>query len=283
MFHHSVSTQADCNWKWDTEESHLLDLDEHGWVKSLPAPEEPPLYSIAGTVLDVPSSFPSGRYIVLYDGEGTIRYNLGAQKIDDESTPGRDVLNIDISRGLIHCDARAIHQSLQIQIHDEDTDNDSMPDDWERHFGLDPNNAADASSDPDGDGKTNLQEYQQGTHPQIPDSTTAVLGTNLNGVTDWSSQLPFTDLFKMSRSWITQCHYWTNTPDPDCTQENSWDTNEAHLLDLDQQGCEGTLEYRLGAQHIPEESVPGRDIIGIMVLMQSPLPRILEVILETEQ
>jgi methionine-rich copper-binding protein CopC len=46
-----------------------------------------------------------------------------------------------------------------------DTDTDGMPDAWESFFGLDPNSAADATLDADGDGLTNLQEFQAGRHP----------------------------------------------------------------------------------------------------------------------
>jgi len=50
-----------------------------------------------------------------------------------------------------------------------DADGDSLPDTWELQFGLDPLSAAGndgASGDPDADGATNLQEFQQGTHPR---------------------------------------------------------------------------------------------------------------------
>src|SRR4029453_12637357 len=44
-----------------------------------------------------------------------------------------------------------------------------LRDDWETGFGLDPRSASDvngASGDPDGDGRTNAQEQQAGTHPR---------------------------------------------------------------------------------------------------------------------
>ena len=50
-----------------------------------------------------------------------------------------------------------------------DTDGDGLPTAWETFFGLDPTSAAGingANGDPDGDGRTNLQEYQAGTHPK---------------------------------------------------------------------------------------------------------------------
>ena len=50
-----------------------------------------------------------------------------------------------------------------------DTDRDGMPDWWEIANGLDPA-VNDAGDDPDGDGLTNLQEYQNFTDPQSADS-----------------------------------------------------------------------------------------------------------------
>jgi len=49
---------------------------------------------------------------------------------------------------------------------DDDDDNDGIPDDWENaypRYDLDPMNASDAQADNDGDGYTNLQEYEAGT------------------------------------------------------------------------------------------------------------------------
>jgi len=46
-----------------------------------------------------------------------------------------------------------------------DTDEDSIPDNWELFYGLDPNDPSDAESDADGDGLSNLEEFLHGTDP----------------------------------------------------------------------------------------------------------------------
>jgi hypothetical protein len=50
-----------------------------------------------------------------------------------------------------------------------DADGDTLPDEWETTYGLDPRSAASengANGDADADGTTNLQEYQRNTHPR---------------------------------------------------------------------------------------------------------------------
>jgi hypothetical protein len=49
---------------------------------------------------------------------------------------------------------------------DEDDDNDDIPDEWETKYGLDPKDASDAMGDLDNDGKSNLEEYREGTDPR---------------------------------------------------------------------------------------------------------------------
>ena len=47
-----------------------------------------------------------------------------------------------------------------------DTDHDGMPNDWEKKYGFNPNDPADAAKDADGDGFTNLEEYKAETDPK---------------------------------------------------------------------------------------------------------------------
>ena len=49
-----------------------------------------------------------------------------------------------------------------------DADGDGLPDEWEKRYGLNPNDSADANADLDGDEFTNLEEYVAKTDPKDP-------------------------------------------------------------------------------------------------------------------
>jgi len=57
----------------------------------------------------------------------------------------------------------------------QDTDGDGLPDGWENRYGLDRGAAADALLDSDGDGVSNLAEYQAGTNPTDSGSVFRIL------------------------------------------------------------------------------------------------------------
>jgi len=80
-------------WTLKNSSGGTLNLDEHGWVKSLPAGAyaETILYIVDA---NAPYVYPGGQYVVLYEGEGTLSYTLDAVKNLSASTPGRDVINI---------------------------------------------------------------------------------------------------------------------------------------------------------------------------------------------
>ena len=62
-----------------------------------------------------------------------------------------------------------------------DSDGDTIPDDWETRFSLDPLNVNDASQDTDGDGESNLNEYLAGTHPTALPGLTRYLAEGATG------------------------------------------------------------------------------------------------------
>jgi hypothetical protein len=71
-----------------------FDLDSEGWIKSLQPGQ------IARTLmLRGPGVYPIGKYVVLYEGQGTLEYVFGWRKVAAESSPGRDVVEATGSVG----------------------------------------------------------------------------------------------------------------------------------------------------------------------------------------
>ena len=92
--------EGGCSGEWSTGEESKLDLDENGWVRSLPGDGAPEEYTRVTALLfaGMAGIIPAGRYYFLYDGEGTLRYSLDAKKSEEESLPGRDVVHVAPSK-----------------------------------------------------------------------------------------------------------------------------------------------------------------------------------------
>ncbi len=66
----------------------------------------------------------------------------------------------------------------------EDADGDLIADEWERQYGLDENNPADAMLDPDNDGANNLAEFIAETYPLLAESTAPAKEFRITGSAD---------------------------------------------------------------------------------------------------
>jgi uncharacterized protein (DUF1800 family) len=94
--------------------------------------------------------------------------------------------------------------AVQIVDLDLDADSSGIPDWYEMKYALEPGSAALAAADSDGDGLSNLQEYQRGTDPHkadtdgdgLSDSQEIALGTNpLNADTDGDGLSDWAELY----------------------------------------------------------------------------------------
>ena len=81
----------------DTREQDQVAWDADGYATRLPAANDATVkyrYLSALLFQGNGGSHPAGRYVVLYDGNGTIEYGGAGRKVAAESTPGRDVLDV---------------------------------------------------------------------------------------------------------------------------------------------------------------------------------------------
>jgi hypothetical protein len=84
----------------DKPQGIQLNLDENGWVKSLPKSGNgnydsvQTLVNLISPTPGVKENYPSGKYVVLSEGEGKLEYGLDAKLDTSASKPGRDVINV---------------------------------------------------------------------------------------------------------------------------------------------------------------------------------------------
>ncbi len=97
---------------------------------------------------------------------------------------GTDINNADTDSDGVIDSADAFPLNALYSV---DSDNDSLPDNWEIQFGLDPFDASDALLDNDGDGNSNAEEFINGTNPLIDES----LDSDGDGVPDPLDAFPF--------------------------------------------------------------------------------------------
>jgi hypothetical protein len=87
------------------EDTRTLDLDAHGWVRSL-EPDQVATTRLFWDLSRAPGQYPGGRYIVTYAGAGTIEYGGSVTVV--ESRPGQQVLEVDPSRGGVEINIVAV-------------------------------------------------------------------------------------------------------------------------------------------------------------------------------
>jgi hypothetical protein len=112
-------------------------------------------------------------------------------------------------------------------VPDLDTDQDGMPDAWERAHGLDPGSASDAMADTDGDGWVNVDEYHAGTDPR--DATDA-LKVSVAAPANGSVPLRFRGI--PGRSYVLEARGWVSA-EPWIVVGGPWTPAEAVELGSD--------------------------------------------------
>lgn len=138
-----------------------------------------------------------------------------------------------------------------------DCDGDGLPDVWERFYGLDEKRAS-AEEDPDGDGWTNLQEYNAGTNPVVADNPFASVATSGRWVADTWIDSTAGGVWTLVEMWALSEAFTADTVgrEPDSDGDglpDKWErlygldekVADAHL-DLDCDGRTNLQEYNAG-------------------------------------
>jgi hypothetical protein len=78
------------------QDARPIDLDAHGWVRSL-QPGQVARTLMFWDLSRAPGQYPGGRYVVTYDGEGSLGYAASAGPVQRQ--PGREVIDVNPARG----------------------------------------------------------------------------------------------------------------------------------------------------------------------------------------
>lgn len=148
-----------------------------------------------------------------------------------------------------------------------DADGDGLPNSWEVAHGLNPFWAGDVELDSDGDGLSNLDEFNAGTKPNNPDTD----GDGLNdawevryGMDPLVPALPTTDTDHDDLADLQELAHGTNPQDPDTDHDGLLDGQEVQgvtdplIADCDGDGLLDGEELALGADpHNPDSDNDG--------------------------
>ncbi len=181
-----------------TPGSHLL---AYKAVANYVAPTNEAIVLSNGVATTITRTYvPYGSLVIVLDPAGArtagAQYNIdGGAYLDSGTTnalpPGNHIITYKALSGWTAPSNETVtitsgNELSLSRFYSGDTDGDGMPDDWEIANGLDPNDPSDAGLDPDGDGLTNLEEYQHGTDPHNWD-------TDGDGVSDLNEILGGSD------------------------------------------------------------------------------------------
>ena len=112
-----------------------------------------------------------------------------------------------------------------------DSDSDGMPDWWEVQYGLS-TNVNDSAGNPDGDGLTNIEEYNSGTLPNVFDWPRDQIAMSVVFIVDTGGQFTDSDFDGLPNWW--ERRYFGH------------DTNAIAVFDLDLDNLTNAEEYEAG-------------------------------------
>ncbi|MDR2840549.1 MAG: polysaccharide lyase [Paludibacter sp.] len=165
------------NWAGGVQVGNQRDTEGYTekmrWNEPFPMDNPFPIMSAQDAynfVLDnVGANFPKrdivDEHIIKQVRTGEVYYDKAADKIDFYQFQHRRLPKDSYKQGII-TDIRQVGGYPEYKgTPVKDSDNDGMPDAWEKKYGLNPNDASDAVKDLNGDGYTNIEKYINGIDP----------------------------------------------------------------------------------------------------------------------